>query len=124
MRSTWIAVVLMALAVPLRAESKGKLTPVSYSDVAIESDKRAVLEQEGKTMGLTVLTEAETRLTTWSTAPKADYDAPNPGTCLVGFEVSVPATQALRTAVLLTPPNARSADAVDLQPLSEWSSRF
>ncbi len=28
---------------------------------------------------------------TWSTAPKMDYDAANPGTCVVGLEMKIPA---------------------------------
>jgi len=93
------------------------VTPVA---VTIEDDRHARLDQQGKTMRLTVLTDAQTQLKTWSTAPKADYDAPNPGTCLVGFEVAVPAGQKVRTTVLLQPPGVRTDGSVDVKPLAIW----
>jgi heparinase II/III-like protein len=92
---------------------------VTPADVSIENDATALLTQEGKTMRLTVLTDADVRLQTYSTAPKADYDAPNPGTRLVGFEVSLSAREATRTAVLLGPPAAKGS--LDLRPLLQWS---
>jgi len=92
---------------------------VTPADVSIETDKTALLTQEGKRMRLTVLTEAEVQLKTYSTEPKADYDAPNPGTRMVGFEVSLPAGHTARTAVLLGPPAAEAS--LDLRPLLQWS---
>ena len=94
---------------------------VTPAAVSIESDKRALLTQEGKTLRLTVLTDAETQLRTYSTEPKADYDAPNPGTRMVGFEVSLASGQATRIAVLLDPSSGPAEASVDLQPLLEWS---
>jgi hypothetical protein len=93
---------------------------VTPADVSIESNKAALLTQQGKRMRLTVLTDIDVRLKTYSTEPKADYDAPNPGTRMVGFEVSLPAGQTARTAVLLGPPTA--GVSLDLKPLLQWSS--
>lgn len=97
----------------------GMVTPAA---VSIESARRALLAQAGKTMRLTVLTDAEVKLETYSTEPQADYDAPNPGTRLVGFEVTLSPGQARRAAVLLTPPNGPTKDNVDLRPLLQWSA--
>jgi Heparinase II/III-like protein len=96
---------------------------VTPAEVTIVNDKHARLVQQGKTMRLTVLAGAQTqlKLKTYSTEPKADYDAPNPNTRMIGFEVAVPAGQKLRTAVLLTPPGVRADEAIDLEPLAAWS---
>jgi hypothetical protein len=94
---------------------------VTPASVAIEDVRNALLSREGKTMRLTVLTDATVQLRTYSTAPQADYDAPNPGTCMIGFEVVLSAGQSARTAVLLTPPGAQARTLLNLRPLSEWS---
>jgi len=95
---------------------------VTPAKVSIEGNKSALLQQEGKTMRLTVLTDKKIQLTTYSTEPKADYDARNPGTRLIGFEVSLSAGQAARTAVILSPSGATSKTSIDLQPVLEWSA--
>jgi len=95
---------------------------VTPAEVSIESNKSALLQKEGKTMHLTVLTHEEIRLRTYSTEPKADYDAPNPGTCLIGFEVSLSSGQAVRTAVLMSPSNANAKPSIDLQSVLQWST--
>ncbi len=95
---------------------------VTPASVSVEDDKNALLTQEGKTMRLSVLTDAKVQLRTYSTAPPAAYDAPNPGTRMIGFEVTLSAGQAARTAVLLSPPTVQAKGAIDLQPLLQWSS--
>jgi len=95
---------------------------VTPAEVVLESDTQALLKQKGKTMRLTVLGDARAKLKTYSTAPKADYDAPNPGTRLIGFEVTLSANQSQRTAVLLTPPGASAKPPADLTSLLDWSA--
>ncbi len=94
---------------------------VTPASVSIEDEKNALLSQEEKTMRLTVVTEAKVQLRTYSTVPQADYDAPNPGTCMIGFELALSAGQSARTAVLLTPPGAQAKTSLELQPLRQWS---
>ncbi len=94
---------------------------VTPAEVSIESSKSALLQKEGKTMHLTVLTDEEIQLRTYSTEPKADYDAPNPGTRLIGFEVSLSSGQAVRTAVLISPSSATAKSSIDLKPVLQWS---
>jgi hypothetical protein len=96
---------------------------VTPASVSVEDDKNALLRQEGKTMRLAVLTDAKVQLRTYSTAPPAAYDAPNPGTRMIGFEVTLSAGQATRTAVLLSPPTVQANTAIDLRPLLQWSRR-
>jgi len=94
---------------------------VTPAEVSIENNKSALLQKEGKTMHLAVLTDEETQLKTYSTEPKADYDAPNPGTRLIGFEVSLSPGQAARTAVLMSPSSAKAKPSIDLQSVLQWS---
>jgi len=94
---------------------------VTPAEVSIESSKSALLQKEGKTMHLTVLTDEEIQLRTYSTEPKADYDAPNPGTRLIGFDVSLSSGQAVRTAVIISPSSATAKSSINLQPVLQWS---
>lgn len=95
---------------------------VTPAEVSIEGKSNALLKKDGKTIRLTMLTDEEIQLKTYSTEPKADYDAPNPGTCLIGFEVSLSPGQAVRTAVVMSPSSVQTKPAIDLKPLLKWSS--
>jgi len=68
------------------------------------------------------LTDAQIRLRTYSTKPKADYDAPNPGTRMIGFEVSLSSGQTIRTAVLLAPPGVEAEAPTELKSVLQWSA--
>ena len=95
---------------------------VTPAAVSVEDDRNALLKQEGETTRLAVLTDAKVQLRTYSTVPPADYDAPNLGTRMISFEVTLPAGEAARTAVLLSPPTVQARTSVDLQPLLQWSA--
>ena len=94
---------------------------VTPATVSIASHDRALLKKGGKTMRLTVVTDKKIQLKTYSTAPKADYDARNPGTCLIGFELSLSPGQAARTVVLMTPSNGNTEPSLDLPSVLQWS---
>lgn len=64
------------------------LTP---AQVFVQDDKTVVLSQKGKTIYLTFDISIPIKIKTWSTVPTHDYDAPNPGTTMVGFEATLPA---------------------------------
>lgn len=64
------------------------LTP---AQVKILNNKTIELSQNGKTLYLIIDSKANFSIKTWSTTPSNDYDAPNPGTTLVGFEADIPA---------------------------------
>jgi hypothetical protein len=87
----------------------------------IQSKKSALLQQAGKTMHLTVLTDEDIQLKIYSTEPKADYDAPNPDTRIIGFEVSLSSGQAFRTVVLLSPSNTSAKPAIVPKSVLQWS---
>ena len=80
----------------------------------------AVLDEQNKALGgatvqllsfrdtfnsKTVLTGAngDFEMKTWSTDPPKDYDAPNPGTAMVGFEMKIPANTKKSFRVFLIP---------------------
>ena len=95
---------------------------VTPAEVSIQGKKNALLKKDGKAMRLTVLTDEEIQLRTYSAEPKADYDARNPGTRLVGFEVSLSAGKAARTTAILSPSGVKSQSLLDLKPVLEWSA--
>ena len=103
--------------------TKVRWAMVTPARVSIESSKRALLQKEGKTMHLTVLTDEAIQLRTYSTEPKADYDARNPGTRLIGFEVSLSPEQAVRTVVLMSPSSANAKPSIDLRSIRQWSNQ-
>ncbi len=93
------------------------LTP---ADVRITGKGRAELVKDGKRLVLHVQQPAGVALQTWSTAPPRDYDAPNPGTVLVGFEVAVPRGSKGEITVLLLPAGTEAAAAKPVKPLQSW----
>jgi len=94
---------------------------VTGAKVSITSKKDALLKKDGKTMRFTVVTDEKIELQTYSTAPKADYDASNGDTRLIGFEVSLSSGQTARTAVLMSPSKAKAKAPIDLPSLLQWS---
>jgi hypothetical protein len=56
-----------------------------------------------------------------NSSPK-DYDAPNPGTALVGFEVTIPANSKTAITVSLIPQSGAKKKSKKIEALEEWSS--
>ena len=79
------------------------LTPAT---VTLLGGNRAELTKDGQKLTLEVAEPAGVTLKTWSTNPPHDYDAPNPGTTLVGFEIEMPANSSGALSVLLLPEKA------------------
>ena len=65
-------------------------TMLTPAEVTISGKNTAILKKDGKELILRVVTPSKLSLRTWSTEPTTEYDAPNPGTTLVGFELNVP----------------------------------
>jgi hypothetical protein len=93
------------------------LTP---AEVKISGDGGAELSQNGKKLHLKVIQPAGAVLKTWSTDPGHEYDAPNPGTMLVGFEVNVPANTKVDLSVLLVPDGVVLKKEPSVPKLSNW----
>jgi hypothetical protein len=76
------------------------LTPATVKSMGKD---HFVLEQNGKTLTLKVLNGKGINMKTWSTNPPNDYDAENPGSLLVGFEVELNANEKRDFEVVLVP---------------------
>ena len=93
------------------------LTPAT---VTIVGKNRAELTKDGKKLIVQVQEPAEVTLKTWSTEPSHDYDTPNPGTTLLGFEMTMPANTKGALTVLLIPEKASTKPMQPVRPLQTW----
>lgn len=93
------------------------LTP---ANVSITGNNIAELTKDGKKLILEVSTPASVTMKTWSTDPPNSYDAPNPGTTLTGFEVTLPANTKTTITVALKPGTAANKTIDKLLPLAKW----
>lgn len=94
------------------------LTP---AEVKIEENGTATLSQNGKKLQLKVVEPANVSIKTWSTEPPHEYDAANPGTRLVGFEVAIPANAKSNLTVLLVPEGTKTVNIKSIPALKEWN---
>ncbi|GLU52852.1 hypothetical protein Dfri01_23130 [Dyadobacter frigoris] len=81
---------------------------------------QAELSQNGKKLIISIPNSPEISIKTWTTNPPHDYDDPNPGTTLVGFEAVIPAGKKQSFQVFLIPGNARVNVSKPLPPLKNW----
>jgi len=79
-----------------------------------------ILTKDGKTLHLKVNTESKVTMKTWPTAPTTTYDAPNPGTTLVGFEMQLKPNQKQAIQVLLIPGSVDAKSAKFEKALGNW----
>lgn len=90
------------------------LTPAT---VRIVDRETVELSRNGKKIYMIFNTGAGFELKTWTTDPPNDYDAPNPGTTLVGLETTIPSgrDQAI-DVVFSASPKKKPA----IEPLAKW----
>lgn len=101
-------------------EQRVRWAMLTTADVTPDGN-HAVLRQGGKTLQLRVISPAGAVVRVESTQPPHDYDAPNPGTRLVTFEVTLPPNQSATLAVDFVPGEAADASkALPLVPLEKW----
>jgi hypothetical protein len=100
-------------------ETTIRWTLLTPADVSITGENKAELTKNGKKLLLQVQTPAKVVMKTWSTDPPKSYDAPNPGTVMVGFEMTVPANTKTDITVSLIPDKAGKANK-KVQPLEKW----
>ena len=109
--------------VTLDEPSTIRWTMLTPATVKITGSNTAELTQGNKKLILKVETPANITMKTWSTDPPNSYDAPNPGTALVGFEVSLPANAKTALDVKLIPSGALNAATKKVAPLKSWSKK-
>lgn len=93
---------------------------VTPANVTINENKEALLQIGGKQLRLIVTSNNTVVLKTWSTNPPQDYDAPNPGTIIVGFESWVPENSKASFNVLLVPGGATAIPDLKIKELKDW----
>jgi hypothetical protein len=93
---------------------------LTAADVKITGDHTATLMKDGKKLMLNVTASKNVKLKTWSTAPTNDFDAPNPGTVMVGFEIIIPANEKTSQTVFLIPGNVKDPATEKTRSLDAW----
>jgi hypothetical protein len=78
------------------------------------------LTKDGKTLYLKVNTSAKVMMKTWSTTPTTTYDATNPETTLVGFELTLKPNQKQAVQVLLIPGSTNAKKVQFDKALDKW----
>ncbi|HTF29208.1 MAG TPA: heparinase II/III family protein [Flavitalea sp.] len=96
-------------------------TMLTPARVTITGDKTVELTAaNGKKLLMQVNGPGKITMKTWSTDPPHDYDAPNPGTILVGFEVTLPPNSDNTLEVTLTPQKTLTKPIKKTPALMSW----
>jgi len=95
-------------------------TMLTPAEVTLSGKNTATLKKNGKELQLRVASPSKVTLKTWSTEPTTTYDAPNPGTTLVGFEVQVPAGKSQVLQVMLIPAGAEKEAKGKIEEIEKW----
>jgi hypothetical protein len=101
-------------------ETTIRWTMLTPAQVKITGKNTAELTKNGKRLLLQVQEPATINMKTWTTIPPNSYDAPNPGTALVGFELVVPANTAMTITVKLIPERVRNKSNKSVPALGKW----
>ena len=88
--------------------------------VNILNDSIAELTQHGKKLFLKTKLPVSAKLTTWSTTPATAWDAPNPGTVIIGFEIKLAPNQNHTISVVLVPEKNKRIANDTILPLNQW----
>jgi hypothetical protein len=99
--------------------SNARWTMLTKADVSIKGNT-AVLKRSGKQLTLKVESPAKVTMKTWSAQPTTDYDAPNAGFILVGFEIELPANKSETITVKMIPQGAERKAKTKIKSLSDW----
>jgi len=100
--------------------TKVRWTMLTSAKVSVENDNTALLSKDGRQLTLRVDSPAKVMLKTWTTQPTTTYDAANPGTTLVGFEMEIPANVKQIFVVKLIPQGAEKNAKKKVEALSSW----
>ncbi|AHM59630.1 heparinase II/III family protein [Flammeovirgaceae bacterium 311] len=93
---------------------------LTAAEVEITGKNTMLLTKDGKKLLLKVVSPKNIRLTTWSTESPNDYDSPNPGTILTGFETTLRKGKKGTLRVQLIPQTNIKITTRPAAPLKEW----
>jgi len=79
-----------------------------------------ILSKEGHTLNLQVNAPSKIKMKTWPTEPTTNYDAPNPGKTLIGFEFQLKPDQKQVVQVLLIPGSCKDQKIKFEKGLDKW----
>jgi len=102
-------------------ETTIRWTLLTSADVKITGGDSAELTKDGKKLFIQVQEPAGIEMKTWTTQSDNDYDAPNPGTTLVGFEVKLPPKTKGAFTVYLVPEKVAGKVTKEIKFLQEWN---
>lgn len=104
----------------LKKETTVRWTMLTSADVKITGKGLAELTKNGKKLTLRIQSPNQVELKTWSTQSPNDYDAPNPGTFLIGFEEKLPANSRQLFTIFLIPEGVTVEDDYNIPALQKW----
>jgi hypothetical protein len=81
---------------------------------------RIILSKEGHSLDVMVNAPSSIKMKTWSTEPTNNYDAPNKGKTLVGFEFQLKPNQKQTIQVLLIPGSVKNKNIRFEKGLNNW----
>jgi hypothetical protein len=93
---------------------------LTNASVSLTGTNSAELTKNGKKLTIKVAEPVNVKMKTWSTAPAHDYDSPNPGTIVVGFEAVLPANSKSVLQVFLLPQETIQSQSSIPGTLSTW----
>ncbi len=93
------------------------LTPATVTSI---NGNQALLTNKGQKLTMYINGLPDAIFKTYSTNPPHSYDAANPGTILIGFEVTVPAHTKKAFDVIMVPGEDKPVVQKDLKSLAQW----
>lgn len=94
---------------------------ITPAKVKLTSDTTAILMQDGKKMRFEVLTDSKVKLLIESTKPRSKYDAENPDTRMIGFDVELKSDEKAAIRVVMTPGGIAKTALSEIKSLENWS---
>ncbi len=105
---------------PVAGNKNVRWTLLTSASASVTGPSTAELTKGDKKLVIKVTQPSTVTMKTWTTEPPHDYDAPNPGTILVGFETVIPEGTTTAIEVLLIPGNVNVSDAAGKGELKMW----
>lgn len=92
---------------------------LTFAEAKITGPNTAELTKDGMKLTLRVVSSKDVQMKIWSTGPTNDYDAPNAGSVILGFETKVRAKEKVYQSVLLIP-GGQQESSIKVLKLDEW----
>jgi hypothetical protein len=100
-------------------EATVRWTLLTSAEAKITGNNTIELKKDGKKLKIEVAEPANVTMKTWPTTPPHDYEAPNTGTLLIGFEAKIPANVNTALLVKLIPQSVKKIPT-KIPELKDW----